>query len=315
MDQVFRVQLVTGSCCFVKYAGDSIGNGTLGKPLKHKPRRRLATERRTLKRLAKYGLDSVNLPRIILFDKSSWSLVLSEVCPGGRSLQNAFEAGVFDPGVARSVGYFLATCHTAPETIKPVWGDEATDRQHWLAMLSLRTTNLCSSATPVSVCRNLATLAASSRSASVRRIFILDLKPGNIYSNGHQTGITDFELASTTGDPAYDLGQLFAHYLFWGLVTQSSQLSLSAIDSAVRAYSGQAAVLWPDVRNRVAAFTGAGILHCLAVNQCVPACFEKVLSNAAHSLLLTRQDSSVSMTTELARVFYPSGEPSCTGIT
>ena len=292
LDPVFRVQLQNDRCLFVKYAGDTVGAGCLGQPLQHKPRRRLATERRTLRRLKKFVPEGITLPEIVLFDKSRWSLVLSEACPGSRSLQTAFAAGEFDAGVAAKLGRFLAHCHSLPDTLEPVWGDKDSDRRHWQAMLALRTTQLPANRYPPSVYSDLESLAASSQAASLRRLFLLDLKPGNIYTRQKEVAVTDLELGSTRGDPACDLGLLVGHYLLWGLTTNASQRCYRAIQALLRAHQQRAASCWPAISGRVSAFAGAGILHSLSVNPATLASFEQALINTAGCLLSSRQEDA-----------------------
>ncbi len=260
LDQVFRVRFTDGRQHYIKYAGDTVDGGSLGQNFRHKPRRRVSTERRTLNRLRDYGLDSVALPDMVLFDKSVWSTVLTEVCPGGVSLQQQLMNGIFDPEVIATVCHFLAGCHTAPDQLAPVWGEETTDRQHWQRMLMLRTTALVTDDLPGSLHVSLQQLHDASLEAEQRHLFLLDLRPKHIRINPQQTGITNLELGSSWGDPAFDLGLLLGQYLLFGFASHASDSCRRAIEQALNSYRARVGNLWLTMRSRVTAFAGAGLL-------------------------------------------------------
>ncbi len=258
LDPVFRVQL-GDKTVFIKYAGDTTEAGSLGQHLKPKPRRRLGAERRALKYLHALELD-VELADVILFDKETLTLVLSEVCPDGTSLQEQLQAAVFDPQVAAAASHFIATCHSVTGPIPALWGEPETDLQHWQAMLALRTTDLQSPLLSPSMRHDLQQLKRSSEHEREKHFFHLDYVPKNIRISQEKIGVIDFELCSSIGDPAYDLGNFLGHYLWWGICSSSEQDCLVALHAALNAYQQKVGAAWRKMSSRVVAFAGAGIL-------------------------------------------------------
>lgn len=269
-DPVFRARCKDGSVLFVKYAGDTVESGAVRQNTSPKPRRRLATERRTLKRLRNIIPSDVELPEVVLFDKATRTLVLTEVCGGGRSLEDDLKKGIFDTAVAGAAGRFLARCHTIAGPVEPLWGDGETDLQHWRKMLALRTVQIESVLITTQIQRDLAALARASEKASValgegRGVLILDYCPRNILLSDGKTAIVDFEHGTSVGDPAYDLGFFLAHYVLWGLSAaagNSCEASMQrALRQALSAYRQSVGDLWPSICSRVVAFVGATILY------------------------------------------------------
>jgi hypothetical protein len=263
LDPVFRAQLHDGSSLFIKYAGDTTEAGSLGQPLKLKPRRRLAAERRALNYLRSRSFNEVELAETVSFDKETLTLVLSEVCPGGTTLQDQLRAGVFDPQVAAAAGRFLAACHTVTDNFPALWGARETDLHHWRTMLALRTTDLESPWLSGAIRRNLQQLRTESDAAREQRFFHLDYCPKNIRVAQNVIGVIDLELCSSVGDPAYDLGTFLGHYVLWGLHFSSGRSSQIAIQVAINAYRQKVGPAWSDMRARVVAFAGASLLSSL----------------------------------------------------
>lgn len=264
LDPVFRAQLKGGQSLIVKYAGDTVDTGEVGNRLCVKPRQRLAVEYRVLRFLHANPPPDIILPHTRCFDKQTRTLALSEVCPGGRSLDEMLCEGVFDAGLVTSVAGFLAHCHKTSREIDPLWGDAESDLHHWERMLALMTTDIQMKTLAPSAGADLEKLGLASQSAAEHRLVILDLPPGNILAAGGTPGIVDLELGSSIGDPAYDLGNLLGHLMFWGIVTAATEPCRSVLGLALRAYRSKADELWPRVRGRVAAFAGATILYDLA---------------------------------------------------
>ncbi len=267
LDPVFRVCFKDGRRYFVKYAGDTVASESLGERLSLKPKRRLSTERRTLNRLRDNGVDGAMLPEVVLFDKETLTLVLTEVCPEGKSLSASLKKGIFDPIVARQAGRFLAQCHRLPSPIAPVWGDTESDFRHWKKMLFLRTEGINSDDLSEQVRNDLKTLKRVSEQACERttgnQLLILDYTPKNILVYQRKIGVIDFELSSSIGDPAYDLGLFLGHYVLSDLIAASDSSALSAIFEALDAYRRNVGQAWPEMRGRVVSFTGAAMLSLL----------------------------------------------------
>ncbi len=265
LDQVYRVRFKDDRRYFVKYAGDTVGSGCWGEKLRFKPKRRLSAERRALCRLSDNRIDEVDLPEVILFDKETSTLVLTEVCPGGKPLLDDLKKGLFDPRVAGQASHFLARCHTLAEPISPVWGDKETDLLHWKKMLALRTVEIKTDAVLEQVRNDLTALKCASEKASEQtggnRLLILDDVPKNILVGKHRIGVIDFELSSSVGDPAYDLGLFLGDYILLGLITASGHSGQIALREALNAYRQRVGDRWLNMRSRVVSFAGAAILY------------------------------------------------------
>jgi Phosphotransferase enzyme family len=265
LDQVYRVSFKDGRRYFAKYAGDTVGAECVGEKLRLKPKRRLSAERRALNRLRDNGIDEVDLPEVVLFDKETLTLVLTEVCPGGTPLLNDLKKGLFDPMVAGQASYFLARCHTLAAPIAPVWGDRDTDRLHWQKMLALRTVGIRTGAVSEPIRNDLAALKHASETASAQAdgnsLLILDNIPKNILLGTQRIGIVDFELCSSSGDPAYDLGLFLGDYILFGLITGSGHSGQIALREALNAYRQRVGDRWLIMRSRVVSFAGAAMLY------------------------------------------------------
>jgi len=277
-DEVFRVCLEDGKHLFVKYAMDTVKSASLDQPGTAKPRARLAVERRAIKWLTANLPAEIELPDVIHFNKERRTLMLSEVCPGGKSLRDDLETGVFDPAVSKAASRFLARCHLSKGKIAPLWGDEAADKRHWKMMLALRTVGFKTTPFSEAVNRDLATLQRGSDAASENRFLHLDFVPKNIRIGAQNIGVIDLELSAGFGDPAYDLGVFLGRYILWGISTNSTHSCRKAIQEALNVYRQTIGNDWRDMQSRVAAFAGASIFHRIAndggkqipgcVNQC-----------------------------------------------
>lgn len=264
LDQVYRVSFADGRRHVIKYAGDTVGAESVGEQLRFKPKRRLSAERRALNRLRDNGIDEVDLPNVVLFDKETLTLVLTEVCQGGRSLLDDLKKGLFDPKVASQASHFLARCHTLAAPIAPLWGDQDTDRLHWRTMLALRTVGIETGPASWQIRNDLAAVKRASDTASEQgdrnRLLILNDVPHNILLGTQRIGVIDFELCSSIGDPAYDLGLFLGDYIFFGLTTQSGYSGQIALQEALNAYRQRVGNRWVAMRARVVSFAGAAML-------------------------------------------------------
>ncbi len=287
LDPVFRLRRRGKGALFIKYAGDTTEAGGVGNPLIPKPRGRLSAERRALKLLRTLGLREVELAELIGFDRETLTLVMSEVCAGGESLQNQLERGLFDPRVAATASGFLATCHATPASAAALRGDAELDRQHWRAMLDLRTTGIESPLLSPTLREDLRPLAAASDAARARGFFHLDFCPKNIRVGEGKLGVIDLELCSSIGDPAVDLGSLLGQIVLWGIRHSAREASGAALAAAIHAYRhGAGPRASSTIEPRVAGFAGASILSSLARGpESAVRGFEARLLRAAASLL------------------------------
>jgi len=273
LDPVFRAELKDGRICFVKYAGDTVSAGRWGSPLHPKPRRRLGAERRALKRLKDLELDhTLALPEVLLFEKKSLTLVLSEVCPRGTSLLEELQKGDFKTDPVRVVASFLAVCHHLPAPIKPVWGEEESDQAHWQAVLALKTLKAAQDNLPEKVQQDLKALRLESRQAAEKtpgqQLLILDCVPKNILLGNPvillekgRVGLIDLESCSSIGDPACDFGLFLGHLILWSLAQDAGLEGEAQIQAALQAYQAQVnEALWQEMSSRVLAFAGVSLL-------------------------------------------------------
>ena len=270
-DEIFSVRLTNGSCLFVKYANDTVKTAMIGKPGDPKPRKRLKAERDAIKWLRANASCEVEIPDVILFDRGTRTLILTDVCPGGRSLQDDLRKGIFDPAVAKKASRFLAECHSAVGKLDPLWDDETADLDHWRRMLTLRTGDIKGDEISEKIRRDLQGLREASDKARENRFVNLDYSPKNIFVGEGRIGVIDFELSSSIGDPAYDFGLFLGHYIFWGLTTSARYAYRKALLVALNAYQQTIGSYWLTMRSRITAFAGACILDSIIkYNQLLP---------------------------------------------
>lgn len=225
-----------------------------------KPRQRVYAERRALKWLTRQSFAGLELPAIIDFDNRTRTLVTAEVGSEGISLQRALKEGRFDPRVAREVTRFLGQCHAAVQKVPPFWGSKAADFRHWRTILNIRTVGLAAKGLDADAVRSLEALEKSSLEGTREGFFHLDLSPKNLFVKASGIGLIDFELSSSVGDPACDLGFFLGHYLYWGKVHAKESLANHLLQNALASYRQAAPRLWPAVQSRVMPFAGVCLL-------------------------------------------------------
>ncbi len=263
-DQVFRVQYEHGPTHFVKYAHDTEKAAEIGKALSLKPKKRLKTELNAIKWIRANQFKGIEFPDVVNYDRETKTLMLSEVCPGGHSLQDELDRGLFDPKKARQASRFLAQCSASTIEMEPLWDEKEADLLHWRAMLALRTTDIELAQGSGQSSRDLEILMRESDDARRNRFVHLDYCPNNILFRGGSIGVIDFELSSSEGDPAYDLGFFLSHYIIAGSLHPSSKCSCeSAIQETLCAYREEVGDYWISLP-RVTAFAGASILYNLS---------------------------------------------------
>ncbi|MDH3504182.1 MAG: phosphotransferase [Nitrospirota bacterium] len=263
IDQVFHIHFTDGRRGFIKYAGDTVGSGTIGQPMKPKPRRRLSAEYQSLEWLTCRYNQTVNIPEIIFFQPSTWTLALTEVCPLGESLHHQFQHHTFDPTIIPKIIGFLAECHSLTGPIPPFWGSAKKDRQHWETILAQRTVDLRGDHVSEQDLSHLQILRQQSLAATKKGFFHLDYQPKNIRIGQGTIGVIDFEFSSSVGDLAYDLGFFLGHYLYWNLILMVGIAGKEPLQSGLEIYREKIGDLWNDLRPRVVGFAGSTILSVL----------------------------------------------------
>ena len=261
MNHVFRVQLDNGQCIYAKHAGNVPRSAELGPTLRSISQIRLVTENKALKLLRSFAGIGVEVPEIIHFDEKTPILLMTEICPRGRLLEDELKDGNFDPIVARLAGEFLLKTYAASNGISPLWGKKELDLKHWKKMLSLRTVDIETGMLDENVSRSLQELYEKADMFCQNRLVTLDYCPKNILVSDSTIGIIDLELSSSFGDPAYDLGFFIGHYFFWGILTENANSLIKAVEEILTVYQKGSTRLWKNIYTRVIAFAGAAILY------------------------------------------------------
>ena len=262
-DQVFRARLEDERVVFIKYAGDALGIEEWSGAHTLKPRERLSVERKVLKWLATHLNTDFEIPTVIHFEKKTWTLVLSEVCPHGSSLQDNLQRGIFDPVIASQACQFLRKCHTIPHA--PVlWGTQEADQKHWKSILDLYTVALPSEKFSIDTFSNLKNLKLASEQVAQPCFLHLDFHPKNVLFRDGEIGVIDFERSSSWGDPALDLGMFLGHYVYWALNSSADNSWYTTIQTIVDTYQRGIGDSWPQMAPRAVAFAGATLCYILA---------------------------------------------------
>ena len=265
-DEIFRVRFNDGRAVFVKHAHDTEKAARIGNPMSLKPKYRLKAEVNAIKWLRSAGLNEVECPEIVYYDKATKTLMLSEVGCDGQTLQHDINRGEFNYRKIRKASQFLARCCASTRNLEPLWDEMEADRNHWRAMLDLRTTGIKLEPDWQHCSTDLETLNRISDEARRNRFVHLDYGPKNIFFEDERMGVIDFELSSSEGDPAYDLGIFLSHYVIAGYLNPTKQYSCRiAVKEALLAYRKVVGDYWISMQ-RVTGFAAAGILYNLSKN-------------------------------------------------
>ena len=174
------------------------------------------------------------------------------------------------------------------ENLRPMWGDNEADLRHWQQMLARRTVGLAKDGILPLARRDLDILMQASLEASDRHFLHLDYSPRNILVSDGKLAVIDFELCSSVGDPACDLGYFFGHYVLWGFSTSARQSCQAALREMFGTYRKRVGDLWLGMHRRVVAFAGAGLLDSVIRDRQVETMgFENQLISTAVALLAT----------------------------
>ncbi|MFI5317104.1 MAG: hypothetical protein ACHQ6T_15490 [Myxococcota bacterium] len=164
------------------------------------------------------------LPKLLLFDEEARALVMEDVHPAER-LDSLLGAGRAEPATLFALGEFLGAVHRATAADAPRLAREfANDEMRRLHGEHIFSLPFAPNDFPIEPrLRALAdeALAASglrARIAALRRSYYEsgeslvhgDVQAGNVLVQGERPRLLDAEIAHF-GDPAFDLGQAFAH--------------------------------------------------------------------------------------------------------
>ena len=261
-DPVFCVLVDNGKRYFVKYANNTVKADQLGKPHGLKPRNRLYAERRVLKCLGQQHSCQIKIPDVVCFDNKTKTLILEDVSRAGRLLEDDLKQGIFDPHIARQTSLFLAMSHSTQPPDEAFWGSHQADREHWETMLRLATIDLKeTNSIPISLFKRLGLLHDASLKAAQCGVYHLDYNPRNIFVTNSQVSVIDFEMSSSIGDPAFDLGCLVGHYLCWGLINYSRKQCLTSLCEMLDCYRNvMTGKKWVAVSERILPFAATSII-------------------------------------------------------
>ena len=261
MNHVFQVHLADGHCLIAKHAAHRTRAAHLPDKLRRMPANRLAAEVRALKILAELSLPEIEIPRVIAFDPVDSVLVMTEVCSGGRLLENALIQGVFDERWADLSGRYLYLTHHDTRGVAALRTDPDADRTHWEAMLALRTTDIPPYVVGEAVHHRLTHLYQAAVAAGSNQLMNLDFCPKNVLLSDSCIGLIDHELSSNWGDPTFDIGFMVGHYVIRALSSGALDNARAAIARFLSAYETGDRPHFRCIASRLAAFCGATLLY------------------------------------------------------
>ncbi len=261
LNYVFRVEFEDNRCIFLKHASSKTKSDKLGATLSHLSQDRLFTEKKALDLMNTISLEGIEIPRVIHFDHNTHTIIMTEICPGGNLLEDDLKKGIFDINVAKKASLFLVKVHRSTSNIDPIRKSRKLDLSHWIRMLNLRSIYISVDTLNKNVSNNLENLKNISENSCETVFMNLDFCPKNILVDGSNIGVIDFELCSSIGDPAYDLGFFLGHYLIWGIETGNIKECMIAVESSIDTFSNENSQLWNSIYSRVPNYIGATILY------------------------------------------------------
>lgn len=237
LDPVCRITLSDGRRLVGKFSGDTVDDEAFDDPQRPKPRRRLQVESHALAAIAgaaqresrerqdgQEGRDrkesrgvrrsQVEVPDVVLFDKRSSILLMTDVGTDGRLLEMALRQGEFDVAIAGALGEWLAWVHTRVVRAKPVWGSAAADRAYWRCVLERSTSLGRSHELSFAVRQRLDDVVRESAAAGSDGLRLLGFDARSVYLHPDTIAVVDFERASTHADRAFDLATMMASYVY-----------------------------------------------------------------------------------------------------
>lgn len=263
-DEVMRVRLKNGRQCYIKTAHDTPKAARWDDPKGLKPRKRVYAEKKALKWLARQPWVNIERPKVIHFHNPTRTLVLSDVCPLGNTLQYQLEQGCFSKKAIAQAAAFLGRCHTA-DSVPAFWGSDEADCFHWRLQLKLWAESLRSLPFPERIKSRLEILHQESLASASNGFFHLDLCPKNIRVNSETVGIIDFERCGGIGDPAFELGKLLGQVWFFAAMNARDPTVTSITQTALVVYKNETKRIWDRINPRIYPFMGLEILRLTAI--------------------------------------------------
>jgi hypothetical protein len=208
----------------------------------------------------------ISLPAASIVDETEHCMLLSDACPrAGRNWQEAFLEG--EPEISRELAETLGAAfgelaRSTPD--RPLRADFDADRAHWEKWLRLRTLATLQHDPPISHASKLALreLYEEACACTGPRLLHVDLVPKNIMVASGSAGLVDFELSTTMGDAAFDLGFFLGHVgLFLVNRHQIVNKTWTAVLDRIAESYLSTAQLNSVQQQRVMRYAGAAILY------------------------------------------------------
>ena len=286
--RTYRAHAANGTSYTVKHAGDSPNRVPPGRPRSLKPRKRLETEVAAIAWLNAQRIAGIRVPRVELFDRTTWTLALSGDAAAAPSLENELATDRYSERHAEQAALFLAHLLRTQSRVPPLRADVAADRRHWTRMLETHAAIASEEVLPAA--RAAIRKHVRSSHSATRGVFVhLGFVPACIRLDDRVAWIVEFGASSSVGDPAFDVGSLLGRYWVYGLRREAgSQACGHAMATAVTAYQKAVGPAWGEIADRIVPFVGISMLVSLADSDRIdsPAWRDRVRRRA--SSLLTR---------------------------
>lgn len=261
LDPVFFTQTVQGEHLVIKFAGSSlevVRNDQADQP---KSRNRLSVERLALKWLNNHPRSDIKFPKTLSWVKKEKMLIMTRLGFAGDSLAQRLSEGYFDRWVLRRVHAFLADSYCKGAPVEPFWGDQADDKYQWSQILEEHFKSAQSHFSHHVFDGYLRQLKVRSLLATRHQLVHLDLQPKHILLNNREIAIVDWESSSTYGDPAFDLGKLLGHFLFYAIRAEQTESIARLIEETVLTFQSTTIEAYDhDFISRVYGFIGSTLL-------------------------------------------------------
>lgn len=206
-----------------------------------------------------YGINFL-IPEPILFDEVNNILITKDLIMQ-TSLQTELEKGVFDDNVAEILGSYLKFQHSIKLSDTFSVCKSTSDGDHWQYFLALRTLDLLNNREFHVLKDDIRSIYAKGIAISKKQLMHVDFCPKNILVGNKNIAILDFEMASSIGDPAYDLGFMIGHYLLYGFITKNAKKGFQASNAMYNSYVENVYDIPQDFQTRVWRYAGCTILY------------------------------------------------------
>ena len=182
-----------GTSCVVKYAGETPVTGRFDREREPAPKRRLAVERRALRRVGAYLSDAgVRVPELLYWDARTKTLITTD--PRGEPCSSVGDRGLATREIEHAARAY-ARLHAWPVQREPLWGTWTQEVEHWDALCGVYLSPDLHPKPP----------AAHAASLYPQRVLCALVRADDLRWDGHTIAFRTMERASYWGDPALDL--------------------------------------------------------------------------------------------------------------